>query len=724
MFYNNFIFSLELFLCILIQVYTNTSTSQHKCCGTKRIATTAHCCNENAYDNTTRVCADRSTHTITGCGTGRSCPLSQQATSYCDRCDFDRSKNVCSYIDGYFDPGKTEVNTGICVSGYEQILTNTRNPSIFSYVDSGLLPHTKYEYYVVGLNLAGNVSSLVSSINTLMGTPESLQAPLPTVISSSQVAIAWSPPLKPNGVITKYQLFRTKWSTKTEILVYTGLSQSHLDSDALEPYTGYLYTLSVCIKLCANITAPLLVYTEESIPANVKPPVIIPVSSTSLRVNWSLPENPNGVIVKYNVTMLKDGVFVSVLPENNLGEKKSVLVTGLKPYTSYTFRIEACTKLGCTMGGNASLSTMEALPQGIDKPRVVVLSATSVDIEWNKPAVENGVIKYYLLHKNQSVIHNTTFIRRFLDTSNKPATYYNYAVEAFNEAGSTTSLPVTIITPAAPPNGISSPTLTAISSSTVNVTWSEPSVTNGIITRYSVLYQEIDGEISRLHSNGQLWSIVTGLKPYTFYYMRIEACTKGGCGTGPRQIIRTNESIPFGQGPPSLEAKTSTMVEIKWVSPLTPNGEITEFQIERREGSSGLPFIIYIGSRNDYIDSQLKPYTLYQYRVRSRNTVGLTESSWKGIRTLEGIPAGLRLNQIEIMNSTTARFSWEVPSKPNGIIIEYSIRYRLFSLAGNKATEKCCYDAKTLSTFITGFQPSIRYCINFFFIVLSFLHTH
>lgn len=33
-----------------------------------------------------------------GCGTGVVCPISQQSTAYCNRCDFDTSQRTCGFI--------------------------------------------------------------------------------------------------------------------------------------------------------------------------------------------------------------------------------------------------------------------------------------------------------------------------------------------------------------------------------------------------------------------------------------------------------------------------------------------------------------------------------------------------------------------------------------------------------------------------------------------------
>ena len=663
------------------------------------------------------MCADRSSDLlITGCGDGSTCPLSQQNTAFCDQCQFDTSNKYCGHVTGYYnttsgDSSSSQTgSTKICYSAYSQILLNTNNPYLFKFVDTGLAPHTRYEYYVVARNLVGNTTSLSSATLTSMARPENLQSPVPTVLSSDRITIVWSPPVKPNGVITKYELFRTKWSTKQETLVYTGLEITYTDEVQLEAYTGYMYTLSVCTNLCTNATAVNLVYTEESAPEQVHPPDLTPLSSKSIRVEWKTPGKPNGVITHYNVTMrMKDGGHTSILQPNSLGEAKSHVVSSLEPFTNYTFRVEACTRKGCSASPEASVMTFEAVPEGMTSPRILVLSATSTNVEWDEPKTPNGIIKYYVIRRNGTVVFNTT-LHVYEDRNVRPAQTYHYDILAYNEAGSSASPPLLVTTPESSPEGIGAPSAKPLTSVSINVTWGNPSTPNGVITSYYILHQEVGGPITRERNTGaQYWYVITGLKPFTFYNVRVEACTNIGCGVGSSIVARTNESRPFGQDPPTLIPQTSTMVEIKWKAPTTPNGYVTEYVVERRDGDVGMPFQIYVGPRLQYIDSQLKPYTTYKYRVHSRNGAGNAVSSWITTRTPSAPPTSIQPPRVDSLNGTAVKVKWSKPGVENGVIIRYVIRYRMFSqLAGTSFEEVCCFDADVFETMLNVFKPATK----------------
>ena len=588
-----------------------------------------------------------------------------------------------------------------------KVLNSNKNPSLNSFVDTRLLPHTKYEYYVVGENTVGNVSSPLRSAITLMAGPEGLMPPTPTVISANKIAVVWTVPTTPNGRVTEYSLYRIKWTSKEERLVFKGLGLSHLDGAGLEPYTGYLYVISACTNSCTNKSATELVYTQQSIPTKVNAPILIAQSPYTMRVNWSSPLSPNGIITQYNVTMLVNGSYQSVLPEGNLGEMMTVLVLGLKPYTLYTFRIGACTTVGCAVGPDASKHTLQAAPIGVQPPRVVVLNARRVEVEWNEPSVKNGVITLYVLHRNDSIV-SRQLARKYIDTSVLPDTYYGYVVEAFTTGGSAKSSTVIISTPESSPEGIPVPKMDAISFSSVNVSWSAPSSPNGVVISYALLYQEVDGHIMKRYAGSDYATTITDLKPFTLYLVRLEACTVIGCGTGERLTVHTLEAAPTGQNPPSLEAKTSRIVELTWNMPSTPNGVITKYQVERLEGLNGLPYIIYVGDRTHYIDTQLKPYTLYKYRVRSINKAGYTESTWAVVKTLEGIPEDINAPKIDVLSSTTVQATWNTPGRPNGVITSYEIRARRFSQTGNETTVKCCISANVLTSTVSGLLPATR----------------
>ena len=541
-----------------------------------------------------------------------------------------------------------------------------------------------------------------------MASPEGLSRPTATVLSATQIAVTWSTPKKPNGEISGYKLFRIKWGVREELLVFSGLGLSFTDSQGLEPYTGYMYTLGACTVLCTNISAAAPVYTQQARPKQVRPPVLIPISSRSIRLNWSLPVRPNGDITRYNITMNVNGSYISVLPINDLGLSLTALVSNLKPYTSYTFKVEACTVVGCNTGPSATTRTLQGAPENVRPPVLTIINSRTIEARWYEPSVMNGIILKYVLFRNNVPVYNGTELI-YRDTGLLPNTAYNYYVEAYTSGGSTSSTIIRTSTPESSPEGIPSPTITPRSSTGLFAEWSPPSRPNGIITGYSVVYNEPNMDISKRSVRLARSYLITGLKPYTTYEVRIEACTAQGCGTGNRTASRTLEAPPTGQAPPILDAKTSSIVELKWQPPSLPNGIITRYVVYRRKGTSGLQFAIYVGQALEYINTQLKSFTLYQYRVRSQNSAGSTDSSWASVRTLEGLPQGFIAPNVRILSATEAEVTWQSPSQPNGIITGYEVRTREFANVGNETISRCCIQPHIFNITISNLKPATTF---------------
>nr|XP_047132108.1 usherin isoform X3 [Hydra vulgaris] len=691
-----------------VQAYifnSSASFDQHKCCGTTYINSTELCCNYVGYNNVTDICANLSTYGVTGCGNGTSC-LRSNKMSLCDNCNFNKSNYSCYITIPDYDPIISSFQSNLCPSDFTEILNNSQNASILTFIDNHLMPHTKYEYYIVVFNDAGNASSALNMSITEMGQPENLEAPVPTVLSSDKIFVIWSLPNKPNGQISEYILYRLKWSTKEERLVYRGLQLSFLDMDGLEPYTGYLYILSACTVSCTNISASVLAYTEEAIPVGVQAPLLQAISSNSIQVNWSTPTYPNGKIIFYNVTILVKDIYRSLIPNDSIGEMMSLTVSGLLPYNSYTFKVYACTSIGCSSSPSASATTLQAAPESILPPQITIINARMVELEWSPPKSPNGIILSYVLKRNLTVIYNGMQLN-LSDVSVLPATLYIYTVGASTLGGYTESNITVVRTPESTPQGIALPNLYALSSSSINVSWSMPALSNGILISYTVYYQESDSLILKKPASLNFSVLITQLKTFTLYFVRIEACTIVGCGSSDKASVRTLEEPPVGQQSPTLFARGTTIVEISWVQPLFPNGIILNYQVERR--SSMVSYIIYVGLRTDYIDTQLTAYTEYEYRVRSVNSKGESISEWSKVRTFEGVPENVQPPFIEVLNSSSIFAKWDPPTTINGILIEYSLQIRLFSQPQLIEDIRCCIKPSVTKVQVDGLLPFTSY---------------
>lgn len=91
---------------------------------------------------------------------------------------------------------------------------------------------------------------------------------------------------------------------------------------------------------------------------------------------------------------------------------------------------------------------------------------------------------------------------------------------------------------------MAAPLLEAVSSTSVRVTWIEPSTPNGVIVLYRVLAVSlVSGEQRLLLLSGSVGQeLVEGLQPYTEHGFLLEACTTVGCNASQVASVFTLES--------------------------------------------------------------------------------------------------------------------------------------------------------------------------------------
>ena len=262
------------------------------------------------------------------------------------------------------------------------------------------------------------------------------------------------------------------------------------------------------------------------------------------------------------------------------------VVDGLNPFTVYSFTLIVCTST-CGRSQVVMATTDEAPPMGQAPPRLVPNTDTTVSVSWSEPAVLNGLIRYYEVERrgvseggtrgNFTVVYNnsaTQFLDR--DPQLQPTRTYEYRVTAVNGGGRNTSGISIVTLLEAPPVGVYPPVIQNVTSVSLEALLNPPMVPNGVLTEYR-LYQDGD----RIHSavpESQTASVsfpVSMLQPFTVYRFHSEVCTAGGCNTSEVVSARTAEAQPTGLGtPPVAIATSSRTVNISWVPPSQPNGEI------------------------------------------------------------------------------------------------------------------------------------------------------
>lgn len=100
----------------------------------------------------------------------------------------------------------------------------------------------------------------------------------------------------------------------------------------------------------------------------------------------------------------------------------------------------------------------------------------------------------------------------------------------------------------------------------------------------------------------------------------------------------------------------------------------------RRPVGSQEELLLFIWTEGplEFIDASdaLQPFTLYEYRARSQNSVGSVDSLWASTQTLEASPWGMGAPWAQATGAYSVRLNWSQPVSPNGVISLYRVVYQ------------------------------------------------
>ena len=125
-----------------------------------------------------------------------------------------------------------------------------------------------------------------------------------------------------------------------------------------------------------------------------------------LTASWTSPLNVNGILRNYTVSCRKtDNQFYSEQNSSPFMQSNStdggittVTITGLEPFTEYQCQVTASTDAGESVpSNNDTTTTTEDAPTAPVGLMSTSRTATTISLQWNRPATPNGIINMYTL---------------------------------------------------------------------------------------------------------------------------------------------------------------------------------------------------------------------------------------------------------------------------------------------------------------------------------------
>lgn len=572
----------------------------------------------------------------------------------------------------------------------------TSERSLFSLTITGLAKYAAYFSRVsahsplLGTAADGGTWSQAGPGTTAFRTLEDIpsEASIPTLNSSSASTIvaSWNAPSSPNGIITKYDVMYTLANATTWVTRITSL-RSYTISNLL-PFASYYVKVVAHTKVGAGPASGIAsAKTRQKAPEKVDGAPTVStfngaVTSSSFAVEWDpvSATDANGVIVGYTVyvTMQASGRGRRAIVGTGYvgGAETKRLIAGLSPATTYRITITASTSGGESLKSPAlTVRTLDAAPEQPDAPVMKALTAKAILAEWAVPNVTNGDIATYVLEYKKAdagvnvssdVLNISAFRLDALIDGLDPATEYKVRVQAHTRlAGSVFSEYSKVSTKDDLPSAVAC-AATTVSSTEIDVSWSEPSQPNGEILGYEVWVtskvrivsgyaplQEMADERVYNATGSQLKFRHGKLDPYTTYTYSVRAFTKAGhSGLVQQASAKTRQDMPCGwdrrlepdafctkragQAPPTVRIIGATKAEIIWSKPTYPNGELTKFEIHKTQDESEVPS--YSGIPTTLTDGKytinitdLAADTTYEFTVTAYTVVGASTRSFRTV---------------------------------------------------------------------------------------------
>jgi titin len=234
------------------------------------------------------------------------------------------------------------------------------------------------------------------------------------------------------------------------------------------------------------------------------------ITTTTATLSWTAPtDNGGSAITDYVIETSRDGTTWSAVP-HTASTSTSMNLSGLAPGTTYQVRIATKTAVGTSETLTGSFTTTAGAPLAPQNLAATSVTGTTLTLTWNLPTSNGGSpITDYKIEVSSNggsswsaITHSASNSRAFNVTGLAKGTSYRFRVSTITTIGTSAAPAVLSVTTVG--NAPASPTtlkVTATTTTTVTLSWSQAAVVNGSAVRnYIVEYST---------NSGGTWTVVT-----------------------------------------------------------------------------------------------------------------------------------------------------------------------------------------------------------------------
>ncbi|KAF8795300.1 Protein sidekick like protein [Argiope bruennichi] len=641
----------------------------------------------------------------------------------------------------FFDNENTEAS-----DDYKTIVLEDHNAN--SYVIKDLEEFTDYEISVQAFNDVGSSSrSLPAREKTREAAPSSGPSNVKiNATSSTTIVVNWGevPKIHQNGIIEGYKVYYGAKNVPFQYKIIESNSTFTTTLTELRKYTLYSIQVLAFSRIGDGVLSipPISVRTFEDVPG-VPSNISFPdVSTTTARILWDEPEEPNGVILAYRVAYRLDNSAEEEIVKELAPTERTLKVVNLQPETYYMFSLTAKTNEGWGKTARAKVFTTNnrEAPKPPSPPQISnsQIQARQITFSWTPGNDGFAPLRYYTVQMAKSDNSWKTVaakvdpnLNKYTVTGLKPATSYKFRIQATNDIGSSgwsSESNLTSTFPAAPERPPKQVIATPYTTTSVRVSW-EPlgfEDWNGDIrtSGYRVEYCQVssysiprtgDCPSDKIQGANSSSLSLHQLERDRVYEIRVFAYNSRGDSlpSDPVQVF-VGEAVPTGEPKEvRVEATSSTELKVSWKPPppALQNGDLLGYKIfyEPRSSDAVEEMEAVPPATVSYVLLDLKKYTEYSIQILAFNPAGDgPRSSPQYVTTMEDIPGPPGSVVFIDVTMTSLNVSWSPPAEPNGVIAGYLVTYET-ALPDIEFSKQVKQKVTTTSLSVHGLAEAVTY---------------
>jgi chitodextrinase len=544
-------------------------------------------------------------------------------------------------------------------------------------------------------NRALSQAEIQNDMNTPIGgtpppdtTPPTVPSNLTaTSASPTQINLSWTASTDNVGV-TGYLLERCTGATCSNFVQVGTPATTTFNDTGLLGSTTYSYRVRAT-DASNNFSAYSNTALATTAPPTFTAPTNLtatPAGSTQINLSWTAAAETGGTIANYLIERCS-GVGCSNFAQVGASATTTFNDTGLTGSTNYSYRVRA-TDTSNNLGpysSAASSTTPANTPSAPTNLTAAAVGPVQINLSWTAATETGGTIANYLIERCTGATCSnfaqvgTSGMTTFNDTGLAGSTSYRYQVRAIDTTNVTgPNSNTTTATTAAPTfTAPSSLTATASGPAQINLSWTAATETGGTLTQY-LIERCMGASCSNFAQVGTSATTTfnnTGLLGSTTYSYRVRATDASNNFSAYSNTALDTTAPPTFTAPSNLTATVagSTQINLSWTAATETGGTISQYRIERCQGSGCSNFAqVATSTTATYNNTSLLAGAAYSYRVLAADAAN-NVSPYSNI-------ASATTTSTPPLPITFVQSNFAVPQTPQTTV---AVAYALVQTAGN-----------------------------------------